>query len=1008
MKYICKSLFLVVIMLCSGTWLWAQEEVMLIEIRSTVMSEDGIPLSGARVSSESDRVFATTDDFGKFEIEIRPNATIEILADGYIARYIQASDIGSEIAMKLVQDDRVNVAMRQVNRDKLLGGVSYVDVTELMNVNYFVNSLDNMASFASGFHGNIWGNNGFLVLVDGLPRDASSVVATEIDQISFLKGAAAVALYGSRAAKGVILITTKRGVAGENQVNVRVNSGIHAPKRIAKYLGSAEYMTLYNEARVNDGLSPLWTQEDIYNHGSGINLYRYPDLDFLSSDYLQRVYSAQDATLEIAGGNDRARYYTNIGYWGQGSLLNFGEAVNNRNERINIRGNIDAKLNDYITAKVDAAMIFRNDYGTNANFWGGHHGLRPHRVSPMIPLSMLEPDDLSSQVYFQNSDHIINGQYLLGGNQLEPTNPIGDIYAAGTNVNTNRQFQFNIGTEADLRNLTEGLTFNANFGIDYLTSYTLAFNHQYATYRPTWTNYAGEELIASLERFGQDASTRNQNISNSLFRQTLMSSAQLNYTKQLNEDHHVYGMLSAYGFLITTSGQYHRMGNANLGLLLGYEYKNKYQVEFNGAMPHSAKLPEGNRKAISPTLSAGWRLSEEGFMSGASNINNLRLTASAGIINTDLDIDDYYMYVTNVVTRDEGSHWVTWNDGLSVRTGVVMGAENPFFTYPKREEITFGLDGSFFNNKLFFNGNYFASRMSGLITKVALEYPSYLTSSWPNADFLPNLNYNSDLRTGFDFNLNYREKIGQVNWNFGLVGTYYEVKALRRAEAYEDDYQFRSGTPLDGIWGLRSDGFFNSVSEIEAAPNQTFGQVRPGDIRYLDQNGDGSINVRDEVYLGRGGWWGSPLTLGLNITANWKNFTFFALGTGRFGANAMRDSPYFRASGESKYSEVVRDRWTPETMDTATYPRLTTQNAANNFRTSDFWMYSTDRFDLERVQITYNVPAVLTSKLFVKNLDVYLSGMNLLTISPYRRILETNFAGPPQTRFYNLGLNARF
>ena len=149
-------------------------------------------------------------------------------------------------------------------------------------------------------------------------------------------------------------------------------------------------MTLFNEARANDGLSPTYSGEDIYNHGSGANPYRYPDLNFISSDYLQSAYMAYDATVEISGGNDRARYYTNVGYWGQGSLVNFGDATRNRNERINVRGNIDAKLNDFISARVDAALNFRNDYGTNANFWGGAHGLRPNRVSPLVPISMIE------------------------------------------------------------------------------------------------------------------------------------------------------------------------------------------------------------------------------------------------------------------------------------------------------------------------------------------------------------------------------------------------------------------------------------------------------------------------------------------------------------------------------------------------------------------------------------------------------------------------------------------
>jgi len=197
--------------------------------------------------------------------------------------------------------------------------------------------------------------------------------------------------------------------------------------------------------------------------------------------------------------------------------------------------------------------------------------------------------------------------------------------------------------------------------------------------------------------------------------------------------------------------------------------------------------------------------------------------------------------------------------------------------------------------------------------------------------------------------------------------------------------------------------------KFSSNPTQIFGEVRPGDIRYVDQNGDGRITPQDEVYLGRGGWFGSPLTLGVNLTARWNNFTFFALGIARTGAQAMRSSSYFWMAGENKYSEIARERWTEETSATATYPRLTTLNGANNFRNSDFWLYSTDRFDLARVQLSYDVPTErFFGSSFIKGMGVYINGANLMTFSPNREILEMNIGSAPQTRFFNLGLTAQF
>ena len=181
------------------------------------------------------------------------------------------------------EKEMVQVAYRKVAKKDILGGVSVVDVADLMKKNYNTYSLDNMQGYVGGFNGNsLWGmdsnNAGYLVMVDGVPRDATNVMPSEIDQITFLKGAQAVVLYGSKAAKGAVLITTKRGKNDGLKVEVRANTGLHVAKSFPEYLSSAEYMTLYNEARANDGLTPLYSAADIYNHGSGLNPYRYPNI----------------------------------------------------------------------------------------------------------------------------------------------------------------------------------------------------------------------------------------------------------------------------------------------------------------------------------------------------------------------------------------------------------------------------------------------------------------------------------------------------------------------------------------------------------------------------------------------------------------------------------------------------------------------------------------------------------------------------------------------------------
>lgn len=901
----------------------------------------------------------------------------------------------------------VQIAYRTENERDLMGGISYIDMEEILDKNYITYPLSNMEAFVPGFHGNLWGMDQYLVLVDGVPRDIGSIETTAIDQITFLKGISAVALYGSRAAKGVILISTKGGHIGSQTIDVRVNAGLHMPKQYPKFLGSAEYMTLYNEARINDGLEALYSQEEIYNHGSGINPYRYPDLDYYSSDYLKEAYTRYDATVEIAGGNEKARYYTNMGFQTEGSLLDFGQAKNNKNERFNVRGNVDMKLTDRISANVDLAAIFSDNRGVNTDYWGGAASIRPNRFSPLIPVSFLEESDQASWNFVEGTSNLIDGQYLLGGTQLDQTNPIADIYAGGSNTFTSRQFQFNAGVDADLQNILEGLTFSSMFGVDYATSYSQAYNNQYSVFEANWNNYAGIDQISNLIRYGQDASSGELEVSNSSYRQTLAFSGQLNYETNIDNAHNVSAMLVAGGFQRSFSGVYQGTNNANLGLHVGYDYRSKYYAQFNGAMIYSTMVPEDNRTAFSPTFSLGWRLSQEDFLASSSVVDELKLSLSGGILHTDLDIADYYLYEA-FYTQTDGA-WYGWADlsAPAQSTDSRRGA-NPNMTLPKREEISVGLDASFFDNLLVFNGNVFVSKMTGLVNQLGTLYPNYFQTGWPNSSFIPYVNYNEDTRSGFDWGLNVNKQIGQVDFSLGLNGTYFTTEASRRAEIFEDGYQTRQGRPLDAIWGLQSDGFYRSADDIANSAESAFGEVAPGDIRYIDQNGDGVINAQDEIYLGRGGWYGAPLTMGVNLTAKWNNFTFFALGVSRSGAIGMKNNDYFWVNGQDKYSEVVRNRWTPETMDTATFPRLTTTGGNNNFRNSDFWTYSTNRFDLARVQVSYTFTQDVLRSSFLQELDVYISGSDLLTISGNRDILELNIGGAPQTRFINLGVKALF
>ena len=904
----------------------------------------------------------------------------------------------------------VNVAFRKVAKQDIMGGVSTVNVRELTEKNYNTYSLDNMQGYVSGYNGaGMWGYTDQLVLIDGVPREANNVKPDEIESITFLKGAQAVVLYGSKAAKGAILITTKRGKVNNGlSVNVRANTGWAVAKSYPEYLGSAEYMYLYNEARANDGIStPLYSAETIAKYASGANPYRYPDVEFYSSEFIKKSYNRTDVTAEIEGGNDRAKFYANVSYYRQGDFLKVGEAANNYVDRFNVRGNVDIKLNNFINAYVNANATYYNSKSANGgSYWEKAATFRPNRVAPLIPLSYIDPNAQQAVTLIGTTKNYLNGCFL-GGAQTDLTNIFADYYFAGKNTWTSRQFQFDSGVDVDLNSITKGLSFHAMVAVDYRTAYTTSFNDTYATFTPTWSEYNGKDVIVALNTFDTvDKHSGVQNISGSTDNQTIAFNAHFDYARTFGNVHNVNAMLVANGYQQSESGTYHKVSNANLGLQLGYNYDRKYYADFALAAPWSAKLPEGKRAGFSPSFTLGWNIANENFMKDSA-FNDLVLSASYSDLVTDLGIDEYYMYLGAY----QSGGWWDWN-GMSGHAGVQSKrGSNDDLGYIHRKEFSVNLRGSVLDRALTFDASFFVSKMTGQIITASNQMPSYFMVYYPESSFRPYINFNDDKRTGLDIALNYKKNFGDFGLQVGANYTYYTTKATKRDDTnYADAYQYRQGKPLDAIWGYECLGFFQDEADIKSSPNQSyFGQtIAPGDLKYKDQNNDGVIDNKDQVNLGKGGWYGAPSTLGINVTLKYKNFTLFMLGTGSFGGNGVRNNSYWWVKGEDKYSAAVRDRWTPETANTAAYPRLTTGNGANNYVTSDFWMYSTSRFDLNKVQLSYDFDKKLFGNSFVKGVQVYVSGNSLLTIAKEREILEMSVGSAPQTRFYNLGFKVAF
>jgi TonB-linked SusC/RagA family outer membrane protein len=840
----------------------------------------------------------------------------------------------------------------------------------------------------------IWGMDNALVMIDGVRREFSDITLTEVQQITVLKGVNAVALYGSQAARGVILITSKSGEANVRKVSVRVNSGIAMPTELPKYLNSADYMTLYNEGRRNDGLADLYSAATIEGFRSG-NQYRHPSVDYFSSTYLKKYQTATNANAEFSGGNASARFYSNVGWATNSSLLKLGEGNNEADNRLSIRGNVDLKLNDKISSSVYVSAIFNDSRRARGNFWGRADSILPNRITPLIPINLITPGDKNSLALVDASRNVIDGQYLLGGTQQVLTNPTGDLYVGGYDKNIRRTFQVTNKIDANLSSVVPGLSFHTLFNLDYSNSYLQSITNTYAVYLPTWT--ATGDTLKSLQKFGDDTRPGIQNINNTAQRQNIGFSAWLAYEKSINDKHNFSAMLLGYTSSISTNDVYQPTTNSHLGLQVGYNFKHKFIADVTTLYVNSTKLPTGNRTGFSPTASVGWVLTSEPFLERSKSVNFLKLSVGGGILKSDVDINGYYLY-DDVYQRGA---FFTWNDGIQAQNqaSTPQFGASPNLTFPERREVNVSLEGTFFQKVLSLQASFFRSEMSGLPTQRFSQYPTYYSA------FIPYTNYNAQQRTGVDLALNLTKKFGEVEFNLGAAGTYANSKVTKRDELYFDQYQNRQGRPVDAIYGLVSDGFFADQNDINTRPKQAFSTVVPGDIRYKDQNGDGVIDTRDEVKIGR---YSSPLNYGINLSASFRNFSLFVLATGSQGGYGLKNNPYYWVSGDLKYSEVVLNRWTPATAATATFPRLSSQSNANDFRVSDFWLYKTDRLNLSKVQLTYNFSGKALRSKFVQNVLIYVSGSNLVTAAPNRQILELNINSAPQLRSYIAGIKASF
>lgn len=851
-----------------------------------------------------------------------------------------------------------------------------------------------------------YGNQSAIVIVDGIERDMSYLAPDEIETFTILKDASATAAYGIRGANGVIVITTKRGKAAEKAtVNLKASIGINQPIGFPEYLGSADYATLYNEARLNDAKMTgadisslnLFSQQaiDNFRRAKGDNSdglgYDWDYYDFAFKPGLQ-----EDVSLSIRGGTDKVRYYVLANYFSQGGNYKYSNAGEYDSQtkftRYNFRSNIDININRYLSTRLDlgARITDRNAPGTTAGRLMTICATQP----PYLPILVEENAHPQNEEYIQQ-----NPRGMLYGDNIYRYNLLGELSRTGYLNEKNTYLNGSFAMNLDMEFLTKGLKAEVMFSYD--ASEGRWINRKLDTYKDGYREYPKYATFMPIE--GSDAymagghytgayKTGNkydidQTIGNGFSHNAsdgrTYIQARLDYNRLFSNRHEVTAMLLANRGNRTVNNElaYHSQGITGR---FAYYYNQKYLMEFNFGYNGSENFAPGKRYGFFPAGSIGWVVSEEEFMKKASWIDFLKVRASYGLVGSD-NVSSRFPYLA---FYGGGSGYDFGNNfGTNVGGTSEGNLANANLTWEKARKLNVGIDFTTLNQRLALTIDAFYEYRFDIITDMnsdgIMGYPDIVGKDAA----LQNLGEVSN--RGVDIELSWNDKIGKdfryyirPNLTFSRNRLEYKAEVARK-----NSWRKETGKRLYENFVYVFDHFVVDQEEADRLNKigyQPWGQLIPGDVVYKDLDRNGVIDDEDRTAMGNPR---SPeLMFGIPFGFQYKNFDFSVLLQGATKSSillngaAVFDFPQFEQDKIGRVKKMHLDRWTPETAATAKYPALHYGTHDNNKNgNSSLFLYDASYLRLKNVEIGYNVSPKLLRKFHVQQARIYVQGLNLLT-----------------------------
>ena len=1048
----CKSFILTLLVSLLSVTAYAQEFVC----SGTIVDDAGEPIIGASVFQKGSTKGAVSDFNGEFKLaQVPEGSVITVSYIGYKTveakaaagmRIVMHEDNATLVGYGVQKKSVVTASIAKVGADELgmTAPVRMDNALKGLAAGVTVTSSSGQPGAAAQIRvrgiGTI-NNSDPLYIVDGMPIEGGLdfVNPSDIESIEVLKDAASGAIYGARAANGVVLVTTKSGKKGKVKVNYNFSYGWQSKWRKRDMLNATEYAVMMNEGYINAGMEPLYADPYHLTDAMGNTITDGTDWqDELFNDNAP----VMNHDVTISGASDKVNYYLSLGYYTQEGIIG-GNFDRSNYQRLSLRSNTKYNVFDVakernwlnkldITVNLSYARVKSKDIEVNSQYGsplGSALALSPI-LTPTLSGAAAEEQDAyysrQQEGYYRPIYGADGNPYTIPGAEYnEMVNPMMALSLPGNN-NWSHKFVTNFAAELQL---WDGLKYRISYGADmsfwgnegHTLTYYLSGNNRSNKTAASQESDRGtvwqiENVLTYDKTFGDH--TFNVVLGQSAMKNTGWTlGANRNYLIDVNKPYINFASgLAENGDRDGWGGPSNPHTLSSMFARLSYNYAERYMLQATVRRDGSSRFGSNNKYATFPSFSLGWNVTNESFMKNAPKwLSNLKLRASWGK-NGNENIDDFRY----IVLTTTGNNYILGN-GESVINGVKPnGLSNPDLKWEESEQTDIGLDFGFMNNALTFSVDWYKKKTNGMLMTMAI--PSYVGENKPIG------NVGKMENSGIEFELGYKFNVADATFNFRGNASYLKNELVELGNdtgwATYDSFQgvgtitrAMNGEPFPYFYGLKTDGIFQTQAEIDSyvGPDGTPVQpdAKPGYVRFVDINNDGKIDDNDRTKIGKGmpDW-----TFGFNFTAAWRGFDFSMMWQGTAG-NDVFDATRRIDIRSTNMPAWMLNRWTgPGTSDK--YPIFIVGDSSDNWKSSDLYVYDGSYLRLKNVELGYTLPENITRKVFVNRLRVYVSAENLFTFTKYHGFdpeissggtsLGVDYGVYPQARVWRVGFNLEF